>query len=177
MSLEATKYVYDHYLTREDLLSRENVVLRHLANRANKKNHHQAWPSVGEIARYTSLSDRSVQRALQGLVSKGMIFIVRQGGIKGDRRDSTSYGITGVTVSPGSRHGVTPPVTQRRRPVTWSPEPSAALAESGESAVTRSHPKVQDERKEKREVKGSQGSATASRLVADTKDDMPVVDA
>ncbi len=98
MSYEATRYVYDL----RGITPPQRAVLVRLADHANDDG--KAWPSIRSLAATTSLSLRTVQRALRDLETLGFIRINRRTATAGDPT-SNEYELCkfrgGVTVTGG----------------------------------------------------------------------------
>lgn len=82
----------------------EKMILLVLADHADDDGRN-CWPSVATIARKASVSERQVQRLLQGLIGQGFIRVDRQAGGTRDMRDDrrpNAYTITlnGATYTP-----------------------------------------------------------------------------
>jgi DNA-binding transcriptional ArsR family regulator len=84
VSIRVTVDVWEH----SRAAGNELLVLLRLADAANEESR-EAWPSVGNIAARTKLSERTVQRALRSLAEAGEIEVVEEGG-----RSSRGYRAT-----------------------------------------------------------------------------------
>lgn len=103
------------------------AVLIALADHANEQ--WTCWPSVARLCRFTSLSERTVRRALRRLTADGLISLAE--------RPGQSWMVT-LTAPP--RSGCPPtPVTVSPTPVAMAPESSTTLTEPpGDSHASRS---------------------------------------
>lgn len=120
MSIESLSWA----LNTPGVSSAERLVLIGVANHDGDGG---AWPSMATLARYACVTERSVQRTIEGLVAKGFMSVgLNEGGTLRTRRDrrpnryvlhrrgDASVGSHDERGDAGDAHGVTP----------TSPEPS-----------------------------------------------------